>query len=161
MGIGGDFVSVNFSQLIAFQKKLLQLDKKIHNTVCRNVANGLASQLIKATKKRTPVGHYPKNAKDKDGNKKKGGTLRRNWKRKGEKIYGGYKVIVFNDVEYAPYVEYGHRRVKKSTKEVIGFVPGHHMLEKSIDEVRKTADIYASQKTEAITRRILGNWKMK
>lgn len=140
-------MSFNFSQLVAFQKRLKQLDKKIQEKTCKNVADGLASKLVKATKQRTPVGKYPKSAH------KVGGTLRRGWKSKGFKIPRGYERIVYNDVEYAPYVEYGHRIVKNG--QTVGFVQGRHMFEKSIAEVRKIADRYAKQKAEETIREVL------
>lgn len=87
-------MSFNFSQLVAFQKRLKQLDKKIQEKTCKSIADGLASKLVEATKQRTPVGHY-------DGKKKRGGVLRRGWKSKGFKIPRGYERVVYNDVEYA------------------------------------------------------------
>ena len=146
-------MSLDFSQLKDFQQKLQQLDKKIQDEVCKNVVNGLATQLVKATIQKTPVGKYPKSTH------KIGGTLRRGWKSKGFKIPRGYERIVYNDVEYAPYVEYGHRIVKN--EQTVGFVQGHHMLEKSIDEIRRIADSYTRQKTEETIRRVLENWKIK
>lgn len=150
-------MSFNFSQLVAFQKRLKQLDKKIQEKTCKNVVNGLATQLVKATKQKTPVGHYPKNAKDKDGKKKRGGVLRRGWKSKGFKIPRGYEATVFNNIEYAPYVEYGHRIVKNG--QTVGFVQGHHMLEKSIDEVRRIIASYANQKVTEAIKEVLQNGK--
>ena len=146
-------MSLDFSQLKDFQQKLQQLDKKIQDEVCKNVVNGLATQLVKATIQKTPVGKYPKSSH------KIGGTLRRGWKAKGFKIPHGYESTVFNSVSYAVFVEYGHRIVKNG--QTVGFVQGYHMLEKSIDEVRRIAAIYASQKAEETIRRILGNWKIK
>lgn len=146
-------MSFNFSQLVAFQKRLKQLDKKIQEKTCKNIADGLASKLVEATKQRTPVGHYSKNAKDKDGKKKRGGVLRRGWKSKGFKIPNGYERVVFNDIEYAPYVEYGHRIVRNG--QTIGFVQGRHMLEKSVDEIKRIADSYAKQKAEETIREVL------
>lgn len=146
-------MSLNFSQLIAFQKKLQKLNKQIQEKACRGVANGLAAKLIKATKLKTPVGKYPKNTH------KTGGTLRRGWKSKGFKIPNGYQATVFNDVSYAVFVEHGHRIVKKG--QTVGFMPGHHMLEKSIDEIKKIADSYAKQKSEEVIREVLSNWKIK
>lgn len=140
-------MSFNFSQLVAFQKRLKQLDKKIQDEVCKNVVNGLAAQLVKATKQKTPVGKYPKSAH------KVGGTLRRGWGSKGFKIPRGYERIVYNDVEYAPYVEYGHRIVCNG--QTVGFVQGRHMFEKSVDEIKKIADSYAKQKAEETIREVL------
>ena len=61
----------------------------------------------------------------------KSGLLRRSWRfipaRKG--------VVVLNSVEYAPYVNYGHRLVKGGR--TTGMVAGRHMLEKSLEETRR------------------------
>lgn len=90
-----------------------------------------------------------------DTSGKKGGTLRRGWtshtnseaesggkgnakeyaaslpvKKEGNKL----TLDIVNPVEYASYVEYGHR--KRGGK---GWVPGHFMLEKSRQEVEKIA----------------------
>jgi len=140
-------MSFNFSQLVAFQKRLKQLNKKIQEKTCKSVANGLASKLVKATKQRTPVGKYPKSSD------KVGGTLRRGWKSKGFKIPRGYERVVYNDIEYTTYVEYGHRIVKN--EQTIGFVQGHHMLEKSVDEIKRIADSYAKQKAEETIKEVL------
>lgn len=144
-------MSLDFSQLKDFQQKLQQLDKKIQDEVCKNVVNGLAAQLVKATIQKTPVGKYPKSTH------KIGGTLRRGWKAKGFKIPRGYEATVFNNIEYAPYVEYGHRIVKNG--QTVGFVQGHHMLEKSIDEVRRIIASYANQKVTEAIKEVLQNGK--
>lgn len=143
-------MKVGFMQLVQFQKKLQKLDKKIKNDVCKHVANGLAAKLLKQTKQKTPVGQYPK------GTGKVGGTLKRGWKTKGMKLPNGYKATVFNQVEYAPYVEFGHRIVKNG--KTVGFVQGRHMLAKSREEIAKIADDYA-QKTvqQMIKEAIHGN----
>ena len=66
-----------------------------------------------------------------------GGTLRRGWTTAPiarTHKNGNIKVVIYNPVEYASYVEYGHR--KRGGK---GFVQGHFMLEKSRQEVEKIA----------------------
>ena len=63
---------------------------------------------------------------------KNGGTLRRNWK---PKRVGKLERIVFNNVKYAPYVEYGHR-----TRGGKSFVDGVYMLEKSVKEIESELD---------------------
>lgn len=86
---------------------------------------------------------------------KKGGTLRRGWTSKTheEAESGGktetaaylaalpvhtfdnvYVIELLNPVKYAPYVEYGHRTANKK-----GWVPGVHMLEKSMNQLNKQA----------------------
>lgn len=56
------------------------------------------------------------------------GVLRNSWRiKEGDKL-----VSVFNNVEYAQYVEYGHR-VGKSSK----VIDGRYMLTKSVDEIAR------------------------
>lgn len=84
---------------------------------------------------------------------KKGGTLRRGWtggERSTAKDYAEsltinhfdntYVIEITNPVEYAPYVEYGHRTANHK-----GWVPGRFMM--TISE----------QELEAITHKILEN----
>lgn len=76
----------------------------------------LAARLLAMVIKRTPVGQYPA------GSGKTGGTLRRGWtgsKSMSAKGYADaltvshtgdtYVIEIINPVEYASYVEYGHR----------------------------------------------------
>lgn len=92
-------------------------------------AKDLAARLLRYAKMRTPVGRYPK------GSGKVGGTLRRGWSQVNngvEVAYSGgvYIVEIINPVEYASYVEIGHR-----TKSG-GWVPGRFMLKISEDELK-------------------------
>lgn len=79
-------------------------------------AKELAARLLRLCIKRTPVGVYP------SGSGKTGGTLRRGWTN-GQASASGYanslsvqhvgnvyKIDIINPVEYAEYVEYGHRQ---------------------------------------------------
>lgn len=69
---------------------------------------------------------------------KVGGTLRRGWTTAPiarTHKNGNIKVVIYNPVEYASYVEYGHR-----TRGGKGFVRGQFMLEKSRQEVDKIKD---------------------
>ena len=104
-------------------------------------AKELAARLLAKVIKRTPVGEYPK------GSGKVGGTLRRGWTGgKGQNAnafagnlkvhhYGGVYVIeVENPVEYASYVEFGHR--KRGGK---GWVEGKFMLTISEEEIQRDA----------------------
>ena len=92
-------------------------------------AKDLAARLLRYAKMRTPVGRYPK------GSGKVGGTLRRGWPQVNngvEVAYSGgvYTVEIINPVEYASYVEYGHRTRSG------GWVPGRFMLKISEDELK-------------------------
>lgn len=62
------------------------------------------------------------------------GWLQENWNIGAIKKNGDfYEVSIDNPVEYAKYVEYGHRLVNKN-KETVGWVEGFFML--TISEVR-------------------------
>ena len=47
---------------------------------------------------------------------------------------GGYEVEIVNPVEYASYVEYGHRTIKKDG---IGWTPGVRFVKTSVENVDK------------------------
>ena len=102
-------------------------------------AKELAARLLAKVVKRTPVGQYDKTSG------KKGGTLRRGWtggKSSGAASYaqslkvhnfgGNYVIEIVNPVEYASYVEFGHR-----TRGGKGWVEGKFMLTISEQEVQR------------------------
>ncbi|MCI8488995.1 MAG: HK97 gp10 family phage protein [Lachnospiraceae bacterium] len=104
-------------------------------------AKELAARLLRKVIKRTPVGQYPK------GSGKMGGTLRRGWtgsQRASAQAYadslavshsgGSYVIEITNPVEYAPYVEYGHRTANHK-----GWVRGLFMLTISEQEIQESA----------------------
>lgn len=102
-------------------------------------AKELAARLLAKVIKRTPVGEYPPSTG------KKGGTLRRGWTNgKGSSSFAQeikvhhfgntYVIEIINPVEYASYVEYGHR-----TRGGNGWVEGHFMLTISAEEVQRDA----------------------
>ena len=80
--------------------------------------NKISQKLIAKVKLKTPVG------------KVKGGTLRRSWRVKKD---GELARIVYNNIHYAPHVEYGHR-----TRGGKSFVDGRYMLTKSVQEIEET-----------------------
>ena len=104
-------------------------------------AKELAARLLAKTIKRTPVGDYPKSTG------KTGGTLRRGWtagQNANAKAYaeslpvqrvgGDFVIDIINPVEYASYVEYGHRTANHK-----GWVEGKFMLTISAKEVQDMA----------------------
>ena len=116
------------SDLKKLQKQLesLQAERNILMEAC---AKELAARLLSKVKKRTPVGIYPENTG------KKGGTLRRGWTiGEIESINGIYKIEIINPVEYASYVEYGHRTANHK-----GWVEGKFMLTISEQEMQSIA----------------------
>ena len=77
----------------------------------------ITSKLIAKVKLKTPVDS---------------GVLRRSWQ---PKRVGNLERLVFNNVKYAPHVEYGHR-----TRGGKSFVDGVYMLEKSVKEIESELD---------------------
>lgn len=51
-------------------------------------------------------------------------------------------ITIANPLDYASYVEYGHRVVitdGSGKKKTVGYAPGHHMLEISVQDIQKVA----------------------
>lgn len=122
-----------------FRDKLKKLQDP--DVFVESCAKELAARLLRLVVKRTPVGQYPK------GSGKKGGTLRRGWtgeKRASAQGYAEslkvnhfgdtYVIEIVNPVEYASYVEYGHRTANHK-----GWVKGHFMMTISEQELSKIA----------------------
>ena len=105
-------------------------------------AKELAARLLRFVVKRTPVGDYPK------GSGKKGGTLRRGWTGSKSQSFAqnyadsltvqhngdNYVIEIVNPVEYASYVEYGHRTANHK-----GWVKGRFMMTISEQELQTIA----------------------
>lgn len=130
----------DFRQLQSLQKKMQRYSEVDLDAFCKDVARELAARLLRKVIHLTPTGNY------KEG--RTGGTLKRGWTATGGKEassgtklpnagnyanllpvakYGdNYYITVFNPVEYASYVEYGHR-----TRDHKGWVAGKFMLTKS------------------------------
>ena len=122
-----------------FRDKLKKLQDP--DAFVESCAKELAARLLRLVVKRTPVGQYPK------GSGKKGGTLIRGWtgeKRASAQGYAEslkvnhfgdtYVIEIVNPVEYASYVEYGHRRANHK-----GWVKGQFMMTISEQELSKIA----------------------
>ena len=133
---------VNIRELEEFRKKIERsLGSKQIDAFIESCAKELAARLLAKVIKRTPVGQYPKSSG------KMGGTLRRGWtggKSQSASAYVGglaikhtgnvYIIEIINPVEYAPYVEFGHR-----TRGGDGWVEGKFMLTISEQEIEKDA----------------------
>lgn len=159
MGKMGRF---DVSGMKELQKGLSELDRQT-DMFLQTCAKELAARLLRMVVKRTPVGEYGKSyVTDADGshvrykagkNKgkvkratvKKGGTLRRGWTAGGPaRGYADslpvhhwgdtYAIEIVNPVEYASYVEYGHRTANHK-----GWVRGHFMMTISEQELQTIA----------------------
>lgn len=79
-------------------------------------------------------------AKTKKGTPTKTGELRRNWKIKPITYTSqGTYTYVFNPLEYAIYVEYGHR-TRKNKDGSRGWVEGNFMLTNAVNAVNRDMD---------------------
>lgn len=146
----GGFSAADMKKL---QKQLNKIQEGNVEAFIEACAKELAARLLAKVIKRTPVGEYPKSSG------KKGGTLRRGWTSKSheEAVSGSDKgsisagkayadtltinhfgntlvIEIVNPVEYASYVEYGHR-----TPDHKGWVQGRFMLTISEQEVQEIA----------------------
>ena len=133
---------VNISDLENFKKNIEKsLGSQQVSEFIESCAKELAARLLAKVIKRTPVGQYPKSSG------KKGGTLKRGWT--GEKSQSGvayantlkvmhigntYVIEIINPVNYASYVEFGHR-----TRGGDGWVEGKFMLTISEQEIERNA----------------------
>lgn len=142
----GRFGGFDIRGLKEFQEELNKLQEP--NEFVESCAKELAARLLAKVIKRTPVGDYSGDSytcasgEQHKGHKvpgKVGGTLRRGWTIGEIRKEGNvYKIDIINPVEYAGYVEYGHRTANHK-----GWVRGHFMM--TISE----------QELEAITPKIL------
>ncbi|MBQ3161078.1 MAG: HK97 gp10 family phage protein [Oscillospiraceae bacterium] len=146
----GGFSAADMKKL---QKQLNKIQEGNVEAFIEACAKELAARLLAKVIKRTPVGEYPKSSG------KKGGTLRRGWTSKThEEAVGGsgkgsisagkayadtltinhfgntLVIEIVNPVEYASYVEYGHR-----TPDHKGWVQGRFMLTISEQEIQEIA----------------------
>ena len=144
-------------ELEKLQKQLEELEKgKARDKFFEDCAKEVAARLLSLVIPKTPVGVY-------DDPSRKGGTLRRGWtggkntdaeafadsltvKKSGKT----YTITVENNVEYAPYVEYGHR-----TRGGKGFVPGKRMLETSEQELKALSPKILQDKLEKFLKGVL------
>lgn len=131
--------NVNIRDLENFRRKIkTSLGGNNLNAFIESCSKELAARLLAKVIKRTPVGQYPKSSG------KTGGTLRRGWtgsKNQSASSYAGnlkvnhyggvYVIEIINPVEYASYVEFGHR-----TRGGAGWVEGRFMLTISEQEVQ-------------------------
>lgn len=150
----GFIMNVDVSGFEQFKRHLEELRDNGIDELCRELAKELAARLLAKVIKRTPVGDY--------NSEKVGGTLRRGWHIKQESGSDGvnsikvnsydcnYVVEVVNNVEYAVYVEYGHRTVNHT-----GWVNGQFMLTISVHEIEQIAPRLIERRLEEKIRKAL------
>ena len=106
-GVMSTWGSADFEAIRALQKNIERIQQVDMAAFCTECSKEIAKRLLALVIPRTPVGQYP------SGSGKVGGTLRRGWTAAENvtvtKEGDTYTVIISNPVEYAPYVEFGHR----------------------------------------------------
>lgn len=112
-------LKIDLSAIKKLRNKIKNFNQKQKIELCEKIAKETALLLLRRVREKTPS---------------RTGNLRRNWYNNGKKIKNGYQENVFNQTEYASYVEYGHRKPKNN-----GWVNGKYMLTKSEKEI---SDIY-------------------
>lgn len=139
-----------YKQILKLKENIDRLQSADMQKFCQDASKELAARLLSLVIPTTPVGNYPKSTG------KKGGTLRRGWTAKTQaeaangkgktdaKAYANalpvfkrgtnYYIEVINPVEYASYVEFGHR-----TPGGKGWVSGQYFLTLSEHELEKVA----------------------
>lgn len=137
----------SFSSLVDDLRKLPDVTLNVAKKIWYQVG---AAHLAR-TKVNTPVGNYSNEVEfyTRDGKyvhffvKKVpiGGQLRLRWSQSPVQIVRQrtLRTVVYNNVEYAPYVEYGHR-IRDKSGATIGYVPGRYMMTSSL-KVSEAQDI--------------------
>ena len=138
----------NFQDFKKIKNNLEKLNQEQVDLFIDACAKELAARLLAKVIKRTPVGDYP------NSSGKKGGTLRRGWtggKTQSAVAYAdsltihhfgdAYVIEIVNPVEYASYVEFGHR-----TSNHKGWVNGRFMLTISEQEIQNAAPAIIEKK---------------
>ena len=105
----------DYRELKKLDERLQQLSEVDMDRLCRDAAKKVAQILLNKVKKRTPVGVVPSYATDEAKQEYwagySGGSLRDAWTILPIEKHGDqYTVTIINNLEYASYVEYGHRQ---------------------------------------------------
>lgn len=157
----------DYKQLQKLRDNLARLQSMDLDRFCTKVSKELAARLLALVIPDTPVGSYPETSG------KKGGTLRRGWtaKTQEEAAAGSgnvckevsaytnalpvfkrgrtFYIQVINPVEYASYVEFGHR-----TPGGDGWVSGRYFLTLAEQDLERIAPALIEKKLEALLREI-------
>jgi len=135
----GKFDFEEFKKLTdSFQKAL---DEKVVDRFIQDFLLEMAYRAERKIKKRTLVDT---------------GDLRRNWKvGKVERHGTGYVVEIFNNTEYASFVEYGHRTGADLTK----WVEGRFMMTISMNEIERELPKYLQKRQLELLQRLMGGGK--
>ncbi|BDZ30625.1 HK97 gp10 family phage protein [Lactiplantibacillus sp. WILCCON 0030] len=120
-----------FANKVSSLIKTDELKKQLERSTKR-----VGKRAMESVKSKTPEGQYPM------GSGRTGGHLRRTWHVRGPFISDGIiSMKIYNNTDYATYVENGHRTRTPHTAESIKrsrgvhWIPGEHMLMKTMFEI--------------------------
>lgn len=185
--------STDFEELKRLQLKINQAANADFDALCIEISKELARIFLAKVKKRTFPGKKPEfdkpltYTKTVNGRKRKfrtkegeildkywkgytGGTLRRGWTigaitRKTNGYQVGYQVEIINPVEYASYVEFGHRQTPGRYVPQIGkklkraWSPGKFMMTFTEQEVKSMAPGLIQKRFEKFLREVMSGDK--
>ena len=127
-----------YEEIKIMRRQIADLRRATHEAGMK-VAKRIALLAIRKVKKMTPVDT---------------GDLRQNWKFDVVKRGDTYTIFIFNDLEYASFVEDGHRIVVAG--QTVGWVEGKFMLKLTKDEMERIAPRMWKIEVEKEMRRIFG-----
>ncbi len=127
-----------FREMRHLRQQVVELTKRTHAVHLR-VANRIGLLAIRKVKKMTPVDT---------------GDLRNHWKHKVVKNGDSYIITIYNDLEYASFVENGHRIVIGG--QTVGWVEGKFMLKLTMDEMERLAPNMWKKEIEEEMRGLFG-----
>lgn len=125
----------DFSDFIVLRDRLERLKDMDFDTFCMQVTQDVAQRLHRGVVQKTPS---------------KIGTLKDNWVTNITKEGGIYKIEIINPLEYAEFVEFGHR--KRNNK---GWVKGFFMLTIAERDLNRNLDEIIKTKLEAFLNGVL------
>ena len=142
-------IIVDASDLKGLISKMKYLSGKGTDEIMNLFLNTAGNEFLAKVVKRTP---YRTN------------TLRENWNwrnTKKKKAGKNYELKIFNPIEYAEYVEYGHRQevgryvpaLKKRLKQP--WIPGQFFMKSSAEEMKHQLPAMLKKKLEIKVRRAL------
>lgn len=144
--MGRSWGNCDFRGLEDFQKKLNRLARVDFEKFCNDISKQLAARLLGKVIRRTPVGDYTG-----------GGQLRQAWTTDNqtlvvEKIGTMYQIFIVNTMDYASYVEYGHR-----TRGGAGWVEGQFFLTASEQELNRQTPNIVNKLLEQFLKGVLND----
>lgn len=131
--------SFDFSEMENMAKTFKKtLDKRVIERFIQDFMLEMAYRAERKIKKRTPVDS---------------GDLRRKWKvGRVERRGSAYVVEIFNNTDYASFVEFGHRTGIDLTK----WVEGRFMMTISMKEIERELPRYLEKRQEQLLKKLLG-----